>query len=123
LPDGRWQFDISRYPVVRKILRRATERHFRRRLGQYDERPYDEVGERVKFGWRLPPGVTEAMIPGNEAPAVVSCGQCGAEIYEDKAVYCEFEGLTSHAFCDKQCFSEWISENADLVADYLALDR
>jgi len=28
LPDGRWQFDISRYPVVREILRRATERHF-----------------------------------------------------------------------------------------------
>jgi len=54
LPDGRWQFDISRYPVVRKILRLATERHFRRRLEQYDqsvqlaamdaihEHPYDE---------------------------------------------------------------------------------
>ena len=33
LPDGRWQFDISRYQVAREILRRATERHFRK---QYD---------------------------------------------------------------------------------------
>ena len=72
------------------------------------------------IGGGYPPGVTEAMIPGNEASAVVPCGQCGAEIDEDKAVYCEFEGLTGEAFCDKQCFSEWISENADWVADYLA---
>ena len=37
LPDGRWQLDISRYPVVREILRGATERHFQRRMERYDE--------------------------------------------------------------------------------------
>ena len=35
--EGRLQFDLAHYPVAREMLRRATERHFRRRLEQYDQ--------------------------------------------------------------------------------------
>jgi len=33
----RLVFDLAHYPTAREILRRATERHFRRRLEQYDQ--------------------------------------------------------------------------------------
>lgn len=78
-----------------------------------------ERGEVTVMRGNFPPGVGALDIPGNEAPTVVACGQCGANIDDDKAVYCDFEGITMEAFCDRQCFAEWIGENADTVAEYL----
>lgn len=66
------------------------------------------------IGGGLPPGVTEADISG---PDTTICAQCGGEVPVDQAVYVSY---TEQEFCDLACLAEWVADNAERVARWIA---